>query len=145
MDHPPSTLHQSVLVIIREDRPKRFPSNTPPPKVEGHLPKDWLHKLRKAKEDSKKNKEGSRRIRQSTPMILMLCVRPSRGADLITSDRMQFRSTVSANKYRDGFGNTYHVIHVPAGGITISSDVLVSDSGAPEDIGPAERQTARFT
>jgi transglutaminase-like putative cysteine protease len=45
---------------------------------------------------------------------------------------MQFRPPVSANNYCDGFGNVGHVIHAPPGGIAISSDVLISDSGAPD-------------
>jgi hypothetical protein len=55
---------------------------------------------------------------QPTPMILMLSVHPSRVADVITPDRMQFQPLVSANNYRDGFGNVCHVIHAPAGRIT---------------------------
>jgi transglutaminase-like putative cysteine protease len=67
---------------------------------------------------------------------------PSRVADLITPDRMQFQPPVPAKSYLDGFGNVCHVIHAPAGRITISSDFLVRDSGAPDDIAPNAKQHA---
>jgi transglutaminase-like putative cysteine protease len=79
---------------------------------------------------------------QPTPMILMLSVHPSRVADLITPDRMQFQPPVPAKSYLDGFGNVCHVIHAAAGRITISSDFLVRDSGAPDDIAPNAKQHA---
>ena len=86
--------------------------------------------------------EISHRCLQPTPMILMLSVHPSRVGDLITPDRMQFQPPVSAKNYRDGFGNVCHVIHAPTGRMTISSDFLVSESGAPDDIAPNAKQHA---
>jgi hypothetical protein len=50
---------------------------------------------------------------QPTPMILMLSVHPSRITDLITPDRLRLDPAIPANSYRDGFGNTCHVIHAP--------------------------------
>ena len=80
---------------------------------------------------------------QPTPMILMLSVHPSRSADLITPDRMQFQPPLPSNTYLDGFGNVCHVIQAPAGKITISSDFLVKDTGALDDV-CAKRHTACF-
>ena len=79
---------------------------------------------------------------QPTPMILMLSVHPSRSADLITPDRMQFQPPLPSNSYLDGFGNVCHVIHAPAGEITISSDFLVKDAGALDDVAPNAIQHA---
>jgi transglutaminase-like putative cysteine protease len=79
---------------------------------------------------------------QPTPMILMLSVHPSRSADLITPDRMQFQPQLPSNGYLDGFGNVCHVIHAPAGKTTISSDFLVKDNGAPDDSAPNAEQHA---
>src|SRR5579863_8308018 len=67
---------------------------------------------------------------QPTPMILMLSVHPSRVADLLTPDRTRTAPALPANEYRDGFGNTCHVIHAPAGRLTLSSDFLIHGSGA---------------
>ena len=79
---------------------------------------------------------------QPTPMILMLSVHPSRSADLITPDRMQFQPQLPSNSYLDSFGNVCHVIHAPAGKTTISSDFLVKDNGAPDDSAPNAEQHA---
>ena len=77
---------------------------------------------------------------QPTPMIVMLSVHPSRTPDLITPDRMRLTAAIPANAYRDGFGNVCHVIHAPAGRITLSADFLIEDSGAPDDVVPDAKQ-----
>ena len=64
---------------------------------------------------------------QPTPMILMLSVHPSRVADLVTPDRIQLLPAIPANTYHDGFGNFCHVVHAPAGKITMSTDFLIND------------------
>ena len=71
---------------------------------------------------------------QPTPMILALSVHPSRGSHLLTPDRIRLDPPVQANEYRDGFGNICHVIVAPRGRLTISSDMLVQDSGKPDDV-----------
>jgi len=73
---------------------------------------------------------------QPTPMILMLSVHPSREPDLLTPDRLRIIPAIAANAYRDGFGNTCHVIRAPAGRITLATDFLINDSGKPDDIAP---------
>jgi transglutaminase-like putative cysteine protease len=82
---------------------------------------------------------------QPTPMILTLSVHPSRRQDLITPDRMLLNPNVHATEYCDGFGNICHVIHAPAGRLTISSDFLVQDSGDPDDLAPAVTQSSLNT
>lgn len=77
---------------------------------------------------------------QPTPMILMLSVHPSRASDLLTPDQIQLTPAVPSKKYLDGFGNFCHVIHVPAGNITLSADFLVRDSGRPDEVTPDAQQ-----
>jgi transglutaminase-like putative cysteine protease len=71
---------------------------------------------------------------QPTPMILALSAHPSRRPDLLTPDRIRIDPAVHATEYRDGFGNICHVIRAPAGRTTISSDLLVKDSGEPDPV-----------
>jgi transglutaminase-like putative cysteine protease len=75
-----------------------------------------------------------------TPMILMLSVHPSRLGDLISADGPQLSPAVAANDYRDGFGNTCHVIHAPTGRIKLSADFTIHDSGTPDDVAPDAEQ-----
>ena len=82
---------------------------------------------------------------QPTPMILTLSIHPSRRRDLITPDRMLVQPYVPATEYCDGFGNICHVIHAPAGQLTISTDFLVKDSGDPDDLAPAAAQSSLET
>ncbi len=77
---------------------------------------------------------------QPTPMILTLSVHPSRIPDLLTPDRMRLEPPIAANWYRDGFCNTCHVIHAPAGRLMLSTDFLIQDSGAPDDVAPQAEQ-----
>jgi transglutaminase-like putative cysteine protease len=73
-------------------------------------------------------------------MILMLGVHPSRTTDLITPDRLQLTPPIAANAYTDGFGNICHVVHAPQGRLTLSTDFLIQDSGAPDDVAPGAEQ-----
>jgi len=77
---------------------------------------------------------------QPTPMIVMLSVHPSRAADLITPDRLRLSPGIFANAYRDGFGNICHVVHAPKGRLTLSTDFLIEDSGAPDEVTPGAEQ-----
>ena len=47
---------------------------------------------------------------------------------------------IPANAYRDGFGNTCHVIHAPTGRLTLSADFLINDSGKPDEVAPDAEQ-----
>ncbi|MCX7314483.1 MAG: transglutaminase family protein, partial [Alphaproteobacteria bacterium] len=79
---------------------------------------------------------------QPTPMILTLSVHPSRVADLMSWDRMQFNPPIPANTYHDSFGNFCHVINAPAGRLIISTDFVVQDRGEPDIIAPQAEQHA---
>jgi transglutaminase-like putative cysteine protease len=77
---------------------------------------------------------------QATPMIAMLSVHPSRIADLVTPDTIRIDPAIPANSYRDGFGNTCHVIHAPAGRITLLADFTIRDSGKPDVVDASAEQ-----
>jgi DCC1-like thiol-disulfide oxidoreductase len=49
------------------------------------------------------------------------------------SGPMRTDPAVPAKEYLDGFGNLCHVIHAPAGDITLSSDFLIHDDGSPDE------------
>jgi transglutaminase-like putative cysteine protease len=71
---------------------------------------------------------------QPTPMIVTLNVHQSRRHDLITPDQMQIEPFVPTKDYIDGFGNICHVIRAPQGGITMTADFLIEDSGLPDEV-----------
>ncbi len=77
---------------------------------------------------------------QPTPMIATLSVHPSRISDLLSPDQMRLDPFVPTNWYRDGFGNTCHVIRAPVGRLTLSADFLIEDSGAPDPVAPEAEQ-----
>jgi len=77
---------------------------------------------------------------QPTPMILMLSVHPSRIPDLVTADKIRLDPAVPVNAYRDSFGNSCHVVHAPAGRLTLATDFLITDSGKPDDVAPKAQQ-----
>jgi len=53
-----------------------------------------------------------------------------------TPDRTRIDPAISANEYRDGFSNRCHVVHAPAGRRKLSTDFLIQDSGATDDVAP---------
>ncbi len=77
---------------------------------------------------------------QPTPMALMLHAHPSRVADLIGPQEMRFDPPVPSRTYHDSFGNFCTRIVAPAGRITISTKLLIQDSGLVEGSVPAARQ-----
>jgi transglutaminase-like putative cysteine protease len=75
-----------------------------------------------------------------TPMILALRIHPSRETDLILRDDPNFDAHVELHEYHDGFGNRCGRIVAPSGRLTISTDFLITDSGAPDDVSHDARQ-----
>ena len=71
---------------------------------------------------------------QPAPMILMLHAHSSRAADLLVPDRLTTDPAVPLDIYMDGFGNTCTRILAPAGGIRLTADALIRDSGIPEPV-----------
>ena len=56
---------------------------------------------------------------QPTPMLLVLCIHPSRFPDLSTPHQIQFDPPIPSNNYEDGFGNICTRITAPAGRLRI--------------------------
>ena len=87
--------------------------------------------------------ENSRRLRnflrcpQPTPMILMLSVHPSRLADLLTPDRMRLAPPLPANDIATVSATFCHVIHAPAGRLTLSADFLIAGQRSSRRVAPA--------
>jgi transglutaminase-like putative cysteine protease len=75
-----------------------------------------------------------------TPMLLLLNVHPSRRADLITADTLRTDPEVEVTQYLDNFDNRVSRIVAPPGQITLSSDFLIEDSGAPDIQDPSARE-----
>ena len=73
---------------------------------------------------------------QPTPMLLVLSVYPSRMKDIIGKHQINFLPDIASHDYSDMFGNTVTRIVAPQGILTISSEFLIDDSGAPDPIHP---------
>lgn len=69
---------------------------------------------------------------QPTPVVVMLNVHYSRVSDLETPDNVIVSPSVPISGYRDGFGNWCTRFLAPAGDMTITTDALIRDSGAPD-------------
>jgi transglutaminase-like putative cysteine protease len=70
----------------------------------------------------------------STPMVFMLNVHPSRAADLVTPDRLGLSPARSITPYVDGFGNKCVRVLAPAGELRVTGDAIVNDSGRPDPV-----------
>ena len=67
-----------------------------------------------------------------TPMMAMLSIHPSRNKDLKTPQRILATPEVPIYDYVDPFGNVCTRLTVPAGGLTLSLDFVIEDSGATD-------------
>ena len=77
---------------------------------------------------------------QPTPMLLVLNTHPSRRADLLTEEVLNFDPLVATRAYTDSFGNTCTRIVAPPGRITISNAFEIRDSGQPDLVDWTARQ-----
>lgn len=77
---------------------------------------------------------------RDTPMLALLSVHPSRQRDLRTPHRIVATPDVPMYDYIDGFGNRVTRFVMPAGGITLSTDFVVEDSGLPDEQAPGAEQ-----
>ena len=71
-----------------------------------------------------------------TPMMAMLSVHPSRHKDLRTPHRITTTPDVPIYDYMDAFGNVCTRVTVPAGGLTLSCDFTIEDSGLADRHSP---------
>ena len=68
-----------------------------------------------------------------TPMMAMLSIHPSRQKDLQTPQQIETVPVIPIYNYEDSFGNICTRLTVPAGGVTLSADFVIEDSGL-EDV-----------
>ncbi|WP_111658155.1 transglutaminase-like domain-containing protein [Isoalcanivorax indicus] len=78
---------------------------------------------------------------QPTPVILMLNVHASRARDLAVPDRVVAVPSIPIRHYVDGYGNQCTRIVAPRGMLHLSTDAVITDSGLPDVVNPAARQT----
>jgi transglutaminase-like putative cysteine protease len=76
------------------------------------------------------------------PMLALLSVHPSRHKDLRTTHRIVATPDVPLYDYLDGFGNVCTRFTIPAGGLDLSCDILVEDSGDEDVVASEARQLA---
>jgi len=69
---------------------------------------------------------------QPTPVVVLLNVHYSRVSDLERPDNVIVSPSAPISGYRDGFGNWCTRFLAPAGDLTITTDALIRDSGAPD-------------
>jgi len=78
----------------------------------------------------------------ATPMMAMLSIHPSRNKDLVTPHRIVTTPDVPMYDYVDAFGNVCTRLTVPPGGVTLSCDVTIADTGLPDPVVPDAIQHA---
>ncbi|MEI9852885.1 MAG: transglutaminase family protein [Sphingomonas sp.] len=67
-----------------------------------------------------------------TPMTALLSVHPSRFADLRSGHQIVASPDVPVDAYADPFGNMATRLTIPAGGVSLSAEFLIEDSGLPD-------------
>ncbi len=75
-----------------------------------------------------------------TPMMAMLSIHPSRHIDLTTPQRIVTGPEVPIYDYLDSFGNVCSRVTVPSGGLQLSCDFTIEDSGEPDRYSPGAVQ-----
>lgn len=69
-----------------------------------------------------------------TPMLLMLDIRPERESSVRRAGGMRIEPEIPIDRFLDGFGNRCARIVAPAGRLTIWDDMIVEDSGEPDNV-----------
>ena len=67
-----------------------------------------------------------------TPMMALLSIHPSRHRDLVKPHHIVVSPDVPTYDYLDSFGNVCTRLVIPAGGVTLSCDFTIEDSGLPD-------------
>ena len=69
-----------------------------------------------------------------TPTLAMLSIHPSRNADLVTPHRIQTDPVMPIYDYNDIYGNVCSRLTIPPGGVELSCDFTIADSGEPDPV-----------
>jgi transglutaminase-like putative cysteine protease len=78
-------------------------------------------------------------VSQTTPMILMLNVRPERTTDLLSPDFILSDPVLNIFQYIDIFGNRCSRVTVPPGHVVFRTETLIQDSGVSDRYVPQAR------
>jgi transglutaminase-like putative cysteine protease len=73
---------------------------------------------------------------QYTPMLLMLNIHASRIADILIADQLVTSPLTNVVQYWDSFGNLCSRLIAPPGPLRLTTEALVSDTGAPDRYAP---------
>ena len=68
------------------------------------------------------------------PMLALLSLRPERQQDLRTPEWLVTEPEAPLRQFRDHFGNVCTRLVVPAGGIRLTNDFVIEDSGLPDTV-----------
>jgi transglutaminase-like putative cysteine protease len=79
-------------------------------------------------------------IGQPVPMVALLSVHPSRRHALKGPDRVGAGPNVSAEEYRDAFGNICTRMLAPSGTLCLGNSVCIEDSGLPDAVNHQARE-----
>ncbi|MBC7493048.1 MAG: transglutaminase family protein [Novosphingobium sp.] len=77
-----------------------------------------------------------------TAVVAQLSIRPERARDLVTPHRIEVTPDVPIYDYLDMFGNTCTRFTIPPGGLQLSCDFTIEDSGEPDAEDPLAEQHA---
>ncbi|RPF71584.1 transglutaminase-like domain-containing protein [Aurantiacibacter spongiae] len=77
---------------------------------------------------------------QPVHMLALLHIRPERRKDLVTPEELRTDPPVKIETYNDPFGNVVSRFTVPEGGIRLTNDFIVRDSGKPDPVVRDARQ-----
>ncbi|WP_338242574.1 transglutaminase-like domain-containing protein [Aurantiacibacter hainanensis] len=77
---------------------------------------------------------------RDVPLLALLHVRPERQKDLRTPEVLRTEPEVPVRQFIDFYGNVCSRLIIPAGGITLSNDFVIEDSGQPDRVVPGAMQ-----
>ena len=69
---------------------------------------------------------------QSTAMVLMLSLHPSRASTIRQPERLEVQPDVAVAEFIDTFGNRCSRVFVPAGRVMLHNEAIVEDTGQPD-------------
>jgi transglutaminase-like putative cysteine protease len=79
-------------------------------------------------------------LANSTPLITMLYVHPSRRKDLRATEEVMVEPDVPVHTYQDSFGNICGRLLAPAGTVRFTLNTAIQDSGQPDAESPEAAQ-----
>ena len=78
---------------------------------------------------------------ESTPVVLMMFLHPSRDATVRSAEQFSIQPLVSVSRFVDNFGNRCARAVVPAGFVVFRNRAIVEDSGLPDLVVPEAAQS----